>query len=291
MVYDEGELIILKGETMNINNLFFNLHYCNCRQPGGEVKYSSIINRTLQHHEIILITGGKGHIRSLHKSYHLKEGTLLYLSPNVRYSADIDSVEPICFFSVHFSYVTVGLDNDKWDITKEVDTLPLDFVQSLKDCYLVNNVFKRLVENWMAKLPKYEFIAKALLQELIFEIFQNIRNNNHDYSASLKVDRVIEYMRGNIDNKITLTNLSKLVHLSPTYLSGIFKETTGYSVIEFFNKMKVDKAKELIIDGDKKIKEVAKILGFTDEFYFSRIFKKIEGISPLEFYHKNVHGY
>lgn len=274
-----------------IKNLFFHLHYCNCRQPGGEVKYSSIINRTLQHHELILITEGKGHIRVPHKSYQLKEGTLLYLRPNVQYSIDVDSVEPICFFSVHFSYAIVGFENDRWDITDEVDTLPLDFVQNLKDYYLINNAFKKLVENWMAKLPNYEFIAKILFQELLFEIFQNIKNNNNNYSASLKVDKVIEYMIHNINNKITLTELSELVCLSPAYLSRVFKETTGYSVIEFFNKIKVDKAKELIIDGDKKIKEVAKILGFTDEFYFSRIFKKIEGISPLEFYHKNVHGY
>ncbi|GFZ30132.1 hypothetical protein CSC2_06580 [Clostridium zeae] len=215
---------------------------------------------------------------------------MLYLCPNIPYSIEIDSVEPICFFSVHFSYATVGFDNDKWDISEEVDTLPFDFVQNLKDYYVVNNVFKKLVDNWMSKLPNYEFIAKTLFQELVFEIFQNIKNNNNNYSASLKVDKVIEYMSQNIDNKITLTELSELVCLSPAYLSRVFKETTGYSVIEFFNKIKVDKAKGLIIDGDKKIKEVAKTLGFTDEFYFSRIFKKIEGISPLEFYHKNVHG-
>ncbi|WP_234117354.1 AraC family transcriptional regulator [Clostridium hydrogenum] len=276
---------------MYINNLFFHLHYCNCRQPGAEVKYSSKINRTIQHHELILITSGKGHIRDKHKSYKLKEGTLLYLCPNVQHSIYADSVEPICFFSVHFSCAIVGFDNDKWNITGKVDTLPLDFVQNLKDYYLVNDVFKKLAENWMSKLPNYEFISKTLFQKLLFEIFQNIKNNNNDYSSSLKVDKVIEYMINNIDKKITLTELSELVCLSPAYLSRVFKETTGYSVIEFFNKIKVDKAKELIIDGDKKIKEVAKILGFTDEFYFSRIFKKIEGISPLEFYHKNVHGY
>ncbi|WP_297417946.1 AraC family transcriptional regulator [Clostridium sp.] len=274
-----------------IKNLFFHLHYCNCRQPGGVLKYLSIINRTLQHHELILITEGKGHIRAPHKSYQLKEGTLLYLCPNIQYSIEVDSVDPICFFSVHFSYAKVGLENNKWNVTAEVETLPLDFVQNLKDYYMVNNVFKKLVENWMAKLPNYEFIAKTLFQELLFEISQNIKNNNNNYSASLKVDKVIEYMLHNIDNKITLTDLSQLVCLSPPYLSKVFKETTGYSVIEFFNKIKVDKAKELIIDGDKKIKEVAKMLGFSDEFYFSRIFKKIEGISPLEFYHKNVHGY
>jgi YesN/AraC family two-component response regulator len=54
-------------------------------------------------------------------------------------------------------------------------------------------------------------------------------------------------MHENIDNKLTLTELAEMVQLSPTYLSRIFKETTEYSVVEFFNKMKVDKAKELIV--------------------------------------------
>ena len=97
-------------------------------------------------------------------------------------------------------------------------------------------------------------------------------------------------MHQNINNRVTLTELSEMVHLSPFYLSRAFKNATGYSVIEYFNKMKIDKAKELMIEGDKKVKEVARALGFTDEFYFSRIFKKIEGISPSEFYSKNVHG-
>lgn len=51
------------------------------------------------------------------------------------------------------------------------------------DYYLVNNVFKKLVENWMAKLPNYEFTSKILFQELLFEIYQNIKNNNNNYSA------------------------------------------------------------------------------------------------------------
>jgi hypothetical protein len=43
-----------------------------------------------------------------------------------------------------------------------------------------------------------------------------------------------------------------------------------------------------LIEGDKKIKEIANILGYTDEFYFSRIFKKTEGISPSEYHNKNT---
>ena len=235
---------------MNINNLFFQLHYCNSRQPSDVLKFSNrTINRTIQHHELIFITGGKGHIIFPQKRYEVKDGVLLYLCPNVKYS-----------------------------------------VQVLKDYYQVNNIFKKLVEDWALKLPGYEFITKTLLQQLLIEIYKSKKRNSTNYSTSLKVEKIIEYMRRNINNRLILKDLSELVHLSSSYLSRVFKATTGYSIIEFFNKIKVDKAKELIVEDDKKIKEVSQMLGFTDEFYFSRIFKKIEGVSPSEFYSKNVHG-
>ncbi|MNN93050.1 HTH-type transcriptional activator Btr [compost metagenome] len=78
------------------------------------------------------------------------------------------------------------------------------------------------------------------------------------------------------------------MQLSYTYLSRAFKEITGYTVIEFFNKLKMDKAKALLLEGDMKIKDVAQTLGYSDEFYFSRLFKKMEGLSPSEFQSKNV---
>lgn len=98
-------------------------------------------------------------------------------------------------------------------------------------------------------------------------------------------------MRQNIKRKVTLAQMSEIAQLSPFYLSRVFKEVTGYPIITYFNKMKIDKAKELFVEGNKKVKEVAYELGFTNEFYFSRIFKKIEGISPSEFYSKNVYGF
>ena len=263
------------GGSMNINNLFFHVYYCNNRLSGGVLNYSKKINKILQYHELIFITGGKGHIIFPHKRYEVKDGVLLYLCPNVQYSVNIDVEDPLCFWVVHFSYVNVAFNSDKWDITEGPNTLPIDSIQVLKDYYQVNNIFKKLVEDWALKLPGYEFITKTLLQQLLIEIYKSKKRNSQNYSTSLKVEKVIEYMRRNINNKLNLKDLSELVQLSSSYLSRVFKATTGYSIIEFFNKIKVDKAKELIIENDNKIKEVAQILGFTDEFYFSRIFKKL----------------
>ncbi|MDP4128084.1 MAG: AraC family transcriptional regulator [Bacillota bacterium] len=275
---------------MHIKNLFFHIHYCNNRQNNESRRFPSKITRTIQHHEFFFVTGGKGSIIVEGKGYPVKEGMLFYICPDVLHSIETDSVEPICFVSVHFSYAHVSFNDNKWAIRNPVEMLPLHYIQELKDYYHVEDTFKKLVDSWNKKLPGYEFISKTLLQQLLIAIYQNIRKQNRNYSTSLKVEEIIQYMHQNINKRVTLTELSEMVQLSSTYLSRAFKETTGYSVIEFFNKIKIDKAKELMSERNNRVKEVAQALGFLDEFYFSRIFKRIEGISPSEFYSKIVHG-
>lgn len=274
---------------MNINNLFFHIHYCNGRQSNEGWKFSKKIKRALNHHELIFASKGKGVVTIENKKYQIKDGMLFYITPDVMHTIEIDITDPICFFSVHFSYAAVDFNSDKWGVKREVEVFPLQAINELKDYYQIEDTFKKLVETWMGKLPGYEFTSKVLFQQLLIDIHKNIKKKSQDFSSSLKVEKIIKYMHSNINDKVTLRELSDMVQLSPAYLSRIFKEITGYSIIEFFNKMKVDKAKEIIVEGDKKIREISQLFGFNDEFYFSRIFKKYEGISPSEFYNKNVH--
>ena len=191
--------------------------------------------------------------------------------------------------TVHFSFAKVTFNDNSWIVKNEAENLPLQPLQELKDYSQIGEIFKKLTKYWYDKLPNYEFVTKNLLEQLIFQIYEDMREQKHNYNANLIVEKVIKYMNQNISRKVTVTELSDLVKLSPTYLSETFKAETGYSIIKFFNKMKIDKAKEIIIEGDKKVKEVATLMGFSDEFYFSKIFKKVEGISPSQFYSRNVY--
>lgn len=275
---------------MKVKNLFFHIHYCNCRQTNEPRRFPNKIARTINHHELVFCTGGKGSIVIEEKRYPVKEGMLFYICPDAPHSVTWDAEAPACFLTVHFSYARVSLNDRKWDIANDAEMLPLSPGQELKDYYHIEDIFKKMVDSWYAKLPGYEFITRTLLQQLLIAIYQNIKKQNNNYSISLKVEKIIQYMHQNVNNRVTLAELSEMAHWSPFYLSRAFKNSTGYTVIEYFNKIKMDKAKELLIEGDKKVKEVARALGFTDEFYFSRIFKRIEGISPSEYYSKNVHG-
>ena len=278
------------GKLMLIKDLFFYIHYCNGKDLHRQGSYPRKINRILQHHELALVTGGKGTVRIDDKPYPMKPGLLIYLYPGLNHSFEPDSEEPLIVFTVHFSYTRVLFNDDRWKVEDAVKRLPCHTIQFLTDYYQIEDLFKKLVETWYGKLPGYEFTARTFLQQLLMAIHQNVRKREKNYSASLKIEKLIEYMQQNINRKITLEELAEQVNLSPTYLSRIFKEGTDYSVIEFFNKLKIERAKEIMMDANPKIKEVARTLGFGDEFYFSRIFKQIEGISPSEYYSRNIHG-
>ena len=194
--------------------------------------------------------------------------------------------------TAHFSVSRVKLNSEgKWELQEKIRALKQPSAQKITDYEPFEELFEKMLDTWDNKGPEYEFITGTYLRQLLIWLSQNNKNQNKNYAISLKVDQLIDYMRRNISRTITLDQLSGISGLSRFYLSKAFKEITGYPVIAYFNKMKIDKAKELIVEGNKKVKEVAYELGYANEFYFSRAFKRVEGISPSEFYTKNVYDF
>lgn len=275
---------------MKLNHLYFHIHYCNSRQRNGGEKYPRASGRKMQHHEIALITGGKGRMIIGGKRHPYKEGTLFYIGQDMPHALEPEADTSTEFLSVHFSYGHVRYYEGKWSIRNEEQMLSLPTVSEPADSYHLEELFRMLVVSWHQKRPGYEFISRTYLHQLLLIMLQDKNRHEHNYAVALKVEKVIQYLHDNVGKRVSLAELAELVQVAPTYLARIFKETTGYTVITFFNKMKTDKAKEMMIDNNIKMKEVAQALGYSDEFYFSRLFKKIEGISPSEYYSKIVHG-
>jgi two-component system response regulator YesN len=95
-----------------------------------------------------------------------------------------------------------------------------------------------------------------------------------------------KYIVVHVDERLTLEDLSKSVYLNKSYISHIFKKVSGMSLKEFMADVKMDRARILLLDKDRKIYEIAETLGYNDVEYFRKKFKDITGISPTE-YRKN----
>ncbi|TCL42470.1 helix-turn-helix domain-containing protein [Harryflintia acetispora] len=97
------------------------------------------------------------------------------------------------------------------------------------------------------------------------------------------VFKVMEYVKNNYDKKLTLDEIAGSVYLSKSYLSSIFREESGYHLSHYINKVRVEKSKMMLLDGNARLIDIANLCGFEDQSYFTKVFKRFVGMSPKAF--------
>lgn len=272
-----------------LQNYFMHIHYCNGSKKWEPGRFARYVTRTLSHHELMYICDGTGQFNIRGRNYALEKGMLLYICPGEPYSFHLDADKPAGCLTVHFNCADVRFQDGVWHVQDSAPLLTRHVTWKLHNPSLIEGQFQNLLERWNEKLPGYEVVTRTLLQQMVIDIVRDIRIQSRSRMVSGTVEAAVCYMREHISGKILLPVLAAAVGVSPAHLSRTFRESTGSTVIVYFNKMKIDKSKEFLMDG-MKIRLIAQNLGFADEFYFSRLFKRLEGVSPSEFYSRIVHA-
>ena len=92
-----------------------------------------------------------------------------------------------------------------------------------------------------------------------------------------------EYIDTHYAQDLSLEGMSRQTDISPYYFSKLFKHKTGVTFIDYLTNLRIEKAKELLADPSKSMKEICSEVGYSDPNYFSRIFKKVTGKTPTEY--------
>lgn len=134
----------------------------------------------------------------------------------------------------------------------------------------------------------FKFAICELLSLLIIESARVINpSKKEDFlkysSKDTKLDSIILYMRNNLHTNLTADDIATVANMSSKQLNRIMFENYNMSISTFFKKEKIKKAKELLENSDYSISQIASLIGFSDEFSFSKSFKKIEGITPASY--------
>ncbi|MGM0714384.1 helix-turn-helix domain-containing protein [Brevibacillus parabrevis] len=74
-----------------------------------------------------------------------------------------------------------------------------------------------------------------------------------------------------------------MLRYSVSHLSALFKKKTGYSLIDYLIRVRMEKAASLLVETDRQLREIAESVGYREPYYFGRLFKKVYGISPARF--------
>lgn len=246
-----------------------------CPKSGWKID-----TRTLIDHEIVLITGGQGKLELKNSVCNLEKGTLLYLYPGVEHSMYSCNDNPMSFYGIHFSYVTMKYFNSQWDCEERCEVLPLKIHSAVSTYERTEELFKKLNKYWNEKSLGFEMICRSTLMEILYTVMQHTEVN---FSSRRKIETLLAYINKNFHEKLTIQTLAKVMNQSPDYLAAQFKSITGFTIVQYINKCRIDQAKIMLLNDEMRIKDVAAEVGFSDEFYFSKTFKKYEGISPVHF--------
>jgi len=106
---------------------------------------------------------------------------------------------------------------------------------------------------------------------------------DQDHHLSSIVITTMDYIQTHLEHDLYLEKISAQMGISTKYMSKIFKEQTGNNLTDYISLLRISKAKQLLIECDFSINEVAEKVGIFNRTTFLRTFKKYEGISPLEF--------
>lgn len=103
---------------------------------------------------------------------------------------------------------------------------------------------------------------------------------------NIHVDRIKQLIHDKISEPLSLSSVSRDVHLVPRYVCTLFKKSTGMTVTEYILRERISLAKKLIVTSQLALSEICGLCGFTDYNYFSRSFKRITGMTAA-FYKKS----
>lgn len=107
-----------------------------------------------------------------------------------------------------------------------------------------------------------------------------------EYTSQI-VGKMIEYIEKEYQNPVKLSEVARMLNYNSDYLSQIFKKSTGKNFNTYLIEIRMEKAKEFLLTSNRKIREIAEMVGYTNEMYFSTAFKGYTGISPKKFASEN----
>ncbi|GAA3403506.1 response regulator [Paenibacillus hodogayensis] len=153
--------------------------------------------------------------------------------------------------------------------------LMLDIQMKLTFSHQYNN------EKMQGQLEEMDNIGQ--LREWMIRFFERAVSLMDQISTKSKKAEIIDaqkYVLLHLDQKITLVEVAERLFLNASYFSRLFKKETGENFIEYVNRMKMERAKELLQESNRTIEDIALALGYDNKGYFVKLFKNHYGVPP-----------
>lgn len=239
----------------------------------------------------LYINKGKGKIKINEEEYELKEQTLVSLLP-WDCSEIIQVEETLQFYVVVYNYIVI---NDVIKVLFNVDNQEISILQYMRDYPVINcdEKYREQIKELFIKIrdeagvestmvfpeekPYRSVYLVNLLTELMVIAGRMVQENGHEREMEVsEVDKkthIFRYIYSHLNEKLTLSKLSKIFYMSESSISKYILETTGLTFNNLVNEIKIAKTLNYLMYTDYTLEELAEFLGYVDAAHISKVFE------------------
>lgn len=279
-------------DTITIQNIY-SIHYfeymCDFSFPGESHNFW----------EFLCVDKGEVNVLADKKPHVLKKGEIIFHKPNEFHNVNSNGLIAPNLVVISFSCASPSMsffEEKVLQISESERLLLAQIIQEAKHVFdgrLDDPYQEELIK---AKQPAFagEQLIRLYLEQLLIQLIRRytigIPSQNTLLVKSIKqkadgelFEQIQKYMETHIRETLTIEQICKNNSIGRSQLQKLFRSKSGYGAIEYFSRLKVDLAKQMIRENHYNFTQIADALGFSSIHYFSRQFKQITGMTPSEY--------
>lgn len=231
--------------------------------------------------EIIYLVHGEFTLKADKKVFRVTDGDIVVFNPfEVHESIELSKQNEYYVFIIPPEWVGVWQDSDGYQFE--------NVIRGNRDCLHAIRKAASCVDEPAGEMA---FMMHSEIFALLYHAAKHFaKPTEKAVEFTEKKKHMVEDIKNRISycyaEPITIELLANAFFVSASHLQHTFKEQTGYSIMDYINKTRIENSKKLLSETQLHISVIAEKVGIFDYNYFSRVFKKYVGVSPTE-YRKN----
>jgi AraC-like DNA-binding protein len=208
------------------------------------------------------------------KRYLLEKGKIAGFAPNTPHFYQSDPLDPL----EHIFVIFTGHEaKDLFSLSQLMAKRCFQLENTGEINYLIRAILKNGLKN---NAHSYD-LCNHYLKVLFLELASQTVKSNKSYVFSFQTfDVCVKYVENHFDSIASVNSIAEACHINSQYLSRLFQRYAQCTPQEYVNRLKMNKAGVLLLTTELPISRVGELVGYKDQYHFSRNFKKYYGTSP-----------
>lgn len=235
---------------------------------------------------LIVLLGGEASLERENRKNRMGKECAYFCEGGTTFGVIRHGEEPVSVVIINFGlYKESKLSRRQLDEADAQIILQYEDALTLLSADRLSLLCRSIYDHFRSDEEFKQWRAQLVFQEMLLELLSlSCLNAKCDKTQGL--ERTREYMDNHYNQELAIDQLAGMAELSPKYYMDMFKKAYGLSAMEYLAQVRLNKAKQLMLGSGRILKEVAHMVGYKDEFYFSRKFKKEYGLSPSAYIKK-----